>query len=185
LAISKARKDELVAQYMDLIERSGAIFLTEYTGMNVKSLDALRNKVYEAQGEFHITKNTLLQHALEQSNRPVPEELLVGQVATGFAFGEAPALAKTLVDFAGENDRLSLRGGILGENMLSADEVNALAKLPSLDQLRAQIIGLISAPAQGIVSAITNGVRQVVNVIDAYAKSEEDGADAPAAEAAV
>lgn len=180
MAISKARKEELVAQYIELIERSGAIFITEYTGMNVKTMDDLRNKVYEVQGEYHVTKNTLLKYALETSNKPVPEEILAGQVATGFALGEAPALAKTLADFADSNDTLTLRGGILGDNLLSAAEVEALAKLPSLDQLRGQIIGLISAPAQNIASVVASGVRQIVNVIDAYAKSEEDAAEAAA-----
>ncbi len=180
MAISKARKDELVAQYMDLIERSGAIFITEYTGMDVKTMDTLRNKVYEAEGQYHVTKNTLLKYALESSNKPVPEEFLIGQVATGFALGEAPALAKALADFADDNETLALRGGILGDDLLSAEDVEALAKLPSLDQLRAQIIGLISAPAQNIVSVVTSSVRQVVNVIDAYAKSEDDAAEAAA-----
>jgi large subunit ribosomal protein L10 len=68
---------------------------------------------------------------------------------------------------------LTLRGGIFGDEVLSYDQVKALAELPSLPELRAQILGLINAPAQNIVSALTNGVRQVVNVIDAYAKSED------------
>ncbi len=180
MAISKARKDELVAQYMELIERSRAIYITEYTGMNVKTMDELRNKVYEVDGEYHVTKNTLLKYALESSDMPVPEELLVGQVATGFALGEAPALAKALAHFADSNDTLTLRGGVMGSNLLSAAEVEALAKLPSLEQLRAQIIGLISAPAQNIVSVVASGMRQIVNVIDAYAKSEDDAAEAAA-----
>ncbi len=180
MAISKARKDELVAQYMELIERSRAIYITEYTGMNVKTMDELRNKVYEVDGEYHVTKNTLLKYALESSDMPVPEELLVGQVATGFALGEAPALAKALADFADSNDTLTLRGGVMGSNLLSAAEVEALAKLPSLEQLRAQIIGLISAPAQNIVSVVASGMRQIVNVIDAYAKSEDDAAEVAA-----
>jgi large subunit ribosomal protein L10 len=180
LAISKARKEELVAQYVDLIERSSAIFITEYTGMNVKTMDELRNKVYEVNGEYHVTKNTLLKYALESANKPVPEDVLGGQVATGFALGEVPALAKTLADFADSHDTLTLRGGVLGDNLLSLAEVESLAKLPSLDQLRGQIIGLISAPARNIASVVASGVRQVVNVIDAYAKSEDEAAEATA-----
>lgn len=180
MAISKARKDELVAQYMDLIERSNAVFFTEYTGMKVKTMDELRNRVYEVNGEYHVTKNTLLKYALETSNKPVPEAFLVGQVATGFALGEAPTLAKALADFADSNDTLTLRGGVLGNDLLSAADVQALAKLPSLDQLRAQLIGLISAPAQNLASVVASGVRQVVNVIDAYAKSEDEVAEAAA-----
>lgn len=184
MAISKARKDELVAQYMELLEKSDAVFLTEYTGMNMKAMNALRDKVYEVNGAFHVTKNTLLRYALEQSDMPVPDDLLSGQVATGFAMGEIAALAKTLVDFAKSEERLKLRGGVMGANKLTAKDVEALANLPSLDQLRAQIIGLINAPAQNIVSAVTNGVRQVINVIDAYAKSEDEASEADLADAA-
>lgn len=184
MAISKERKNELVAQYMDLLRRSDAIFITEYTGANVKTLEELRSKVYEAQGEYHVTKNTLLKHALKASDMPVPEKLMVGQVGTGFALGNAPALAKALVDFASTHDMIKLRGGVLGNKMLSEDDVQALAKLPSLDQLRAQLIGMINAPAQNLVGVIAGGVRQVINVIDAYAKSEDNAADANAGEVA-
>jgi large subunit ribosomal protein L10 len=173
LAISKARKDELVAQYKELVEQSRAIFLTEYTGMSVKGMEALRKEVRTANGAFYVTKNTLLQTALQQADMPAPADLLIGQTATGFALEEVPAMAKALVDYADKEDAFVLKGGILGDDLLSVEQIEALANLPSLDQLRAQIVGLINAPAQGIVSLVTNGVRQIVNVVDAYAKSED------------
>jgi large subunit ribosomal protein L10 len=179
LAISRKRKEELVAQYTDLIEQSEAIILTEYKGMSVKSMEGLRQKVREVNGSFYVTKNTLLQHALEQIDAPVPQELLLGQVATGFAAqGEVAALAKALVDYAKSDDHLVLKGGIMGAELLTTDQVEALAKLPSLDELRAQIMGLVSAPARNIASTVASGVRQVVNVLDAYARQEEAEAEA-------
>jgi large subunit ribosomal protein L10 len=189
LAITKDRKDELVADYVELINRSQAIFLTEYTGMSVAKMESLRGEVRKVDGALHVTKNTLLRYALEQTGRPVPEALLNGQVATGFALGEASILAKTLVDYARKDELLKLRGGILGDKLLNAGQVDTLAKLPSLNELRAQLIGIISTPAQNITSAVANGVRQVINVVDAYAR-KEDGAgteasvsNEPAAEA--
>ncbi len=173
MAISKARKDELVAQYGELIGQSKAIFMADYTGMSVKGMEALRHKVREADGAFHVTKKTLLKYALEQADRPVPEELMDGQLAAGFALDQVPTLAKVLVDFAKSDDKLALKGGIYGNDILSYDQVKALAELPSLPELRAQLLGLINTPAQNIVSVVASGVRQVVNVIDAYAKSEE------------
>ncbi|MCB9422697.1 MAG: 50S ribosomal protein L10 [Ardenticatenaceae bacterium] len=173
MAISKARKDELVAQYGELIGQSKAIFMADYTGMSVKSMEALRHKVREADGAFHVTKKTLLKYALEQADRPVPEELMDGQLAAGFAMDQVPTLAKALVDFAKSEEKLTLRGGIYGNNVLSYDQVKALAELPSLPELRSQLLGLINTPAQNIVSVVAGGIRQVINVIDAYAKSEE------------
>jgi len=182
LAITKERKDELVGEYRELLQQSSAIFLTQYGGLSVKELEALRLKIGDVNGRINVTKNTLLRIALEQADRVPPVELLNGQVATSFALGEAPALAKVLVDQAKANDKLKIVGGMLGNRALTPAEVEALATLPSLDQLRAQIMGLISAPAQGIVSAVANGVRQVVNVLDAYAKKDETAAAAePAA----
>ncbi|MCP5100653.1 MAG: 50S ribosomal protein L10 [Chloroflexi bacterium] len=181
MAISKARKEELLAQYTDLIENSEAIFLAEYTGMSVKAMESLRDEVYKAEGAFHVTKNTLMKRALEDSNNSVPEDLLLGQLATGFAKSEAPTLAKALVDFAKKEDSLTIKGGFLSGELLTIEQVEALAKLPTLDQLRGQIIGLISSPAQGIAGSIASGVRQLVNVLDAYAKEkEEDSAEAAA-----
>jgi large subunit ribosomal protein L10 len=99
--------------------------------------------------------------------------LMTGQIATGFALGEVPALAKTLVDYAKKDEQLKLKGGILGDKLLSPAQVEALASLPPLEHLRAQILGLINAPAQNLASVLAGGVRQVVNVIDAYAKKDE------------
>ena len=181
MAISKKRKDKLVAEYKALIDQSKAVFLADYSGMNVKELEGLRAKIREANGAFYITKNTLLRIALQESGQPVPDELLNGPVASGFALGEVPSMAKALVDFAKGVDKLSVKGGILESTTLTAQQVEDLANLPSLDQLRAQILGLINGPAQGIVSAVTNGVRQVINVVDAYAKSEDEENAAEAA----
>jgi large subunit ribosomal protein L10 len=181
LAISKERKDELVGEYKELLQQSSAIFLTQYGGMTVKEMEALRIKLGDANGRINVTKNTLLRIALEEIDRVPPHALLNGQVATSFALGEAPTLAKILVEQAKANDKLKIVGGMLGDRPLTPAEVEALATLPSLDQLRAQILGLINAPAQGIVSAVTNGVRQVVNVLDAYARKDESAAAEPAA----
>jgi large subunit ribosomal protein L10 len=183
LAISKVRKEELVGDYIELLGKSQAVFLSEYRGLTVKQMEALREEVRKSQGALSVTKNTLLGYALEQTGKPVPSDMLAGQIATSFALGEAPVLAKTLVDYAKKEERFKLKGGILGNKTLTPAQVEALASLPPLDDLRAQILGLISAPARNVASALANGVRQVVNVIDAYAK-KEDGADAPEAEAA-
>lgn len=185
MAISRDRKEELVSQYVELLGQSRGVFLTEYTGITVHQLERLRADVRDADGAFHVTKNTLLRNALEATGNPVPEELLLGQTATGFALGEIPSLAKTLVDFADEVEQFSLKGGIMGGRFLTVDEIKALAKLPSLDELRAQIIGLINAPAQNITSTVANGVRQLINVVNAYATQEDgaEGAAEPAVEA--
>lgn len=169
-----------MAQYSELWEKSDAIFLAEYGGMSVKTMENLRIEVDKANGAFHVTKNTLLHHVLTESNVTVPAELLSGQLAAGFALAEAPALAKALIDFASKQENMKIKGGFLGTRFLTPAEVEALAKLPSLEQLRAQLLGMISAPAQNLAGVLAGGVRQIVNVLDAYAKSEEGGEEATA-----
>lgn len=178
MAISRTRKEELVAQYEELLAKSSAIFLAEYGGMSVKAMENLRIEVDKAEGAFHVTKNTLLQHALEEADISFPEDFLNGQLATGFALAEAPTLAKALVDFASKQDTLKIKGGFLGNRFLTSTEVEALAKLPSLEHLRAQLLGILNAPAQNLAGVVASGVRQVINVVDAYAKSESESAEA-------
>ena len=173
MAISKARKDELVAQYVELINSSNAIFMTEYTGLSVSDMEALREKVREADGAFYVTKNRLLRVAMEQTDTPVPDELLTGQMAAGFAMSDAPPLAKALVDYAKKEEKLIIKGVVFDGDVLTADGVKALASLPTLPEVQSQLVGIISAPARNLASVIASGVRQVVNVVDAYAKDEK------------
>lgn len=174
MAISKQRKEELVAQYSELLDTSRAVFLTEYTGLDVKDMQKLRGEVRKAEGIFRVTKNTLLLHALEEAGKPAPADLLVGQLASGFALSEVPTLAKALTDFAEQVEEFTVKFGILGDELLTAEQIEALANLPTLDELRAQIIGLISAPARNITLTVANGVRQVINVVDARAKQADE-----------
>lgn len=173
MAISRKRKEELVAQYVDLLNESKAVFLTEYRGVNVVQMEELRSNVRNADGAFYVTKNTLLRTALEQSGRSLPEEMLTGQTAAGFALGELPTLAKALVDFSDEFEPFVIKGGLMDGDFLTPEQIKAMADLPSLDELRAQIIGLINAPAQNVAGAVAGGVRQLVNVLNAYATQEE------------
>jgi large subunit ribosomal protein L10 len=152
--------------------------MAEYQGMSVKDMELLRLEVDKVSGALHVTKNTLLNRVLEDADYTVPNDLFMGQIATGFALAEAPALAKALVDFARKQEKVKIRGGFLGTRYLSPQDVETLAKLPSLDQLRSQLIGIINAPAQNLVGVVAGGVRQIVNVLDAYAKSEDKAADA-------
>jgi large subunit ribosomal protein L10 len=174
LAINKERKQDLVDQYIELLKQSEAIFLTDYTGLDVKQMQNLRAEVRKSDGRYLVTKNTLMRLALEGLGRPIPEDLLTGQVGAGFALSEAPSTAKALTQFAKKQDELTIKGGIMGNELLTAEQVEALASLPSMDELRAQLIGMIQGPARNIAATVAGGVRQVVNVLDAYAKSEDE-----------
>lgn len=179
MAITKKRRAELVKEYAVLLKKSEALVITTYSGLRVKGIDQLRRKVREASGEFHVVKNTLAAHALKEAGMPVPEDLLGGSSAIGFAFSDVPGVAKAISDFAKDSEFVKVKGGVMGSKILDAKQVTALATLPPLPVVRAQLLGLINTPATRLAGTVAGGVRQIVNVVKAYSeKSESDATPA-------
>ena len=172
MAISKERKQDMVAQYAAWLERSRAIVLTEYLGMTVHDLDVLRAKVRESGGEFHIVKNTLIRRALSEVGMEYKEDVFSGSSAIGFAFEDAPALAKAMADFAKESEFLKIKAGFLGTRPMTAEDVKALADLPPLPVMRATLLGTILAPASQLVRTLAEPGRQIAAVLKAYADQD-------------
>jgi large subunit ribosomal protein L10 len=181
LAISKERKQELLQVYADLIQRCEGMILVEYRGLNMKGMGPLRTRVRDAAGELHVVKNTLAEKALKTAGRNAPPELFTQTTAIGFAFSDVPGVAKALTTYAKENEFVKIKGGLLGDRILTVKDVEALADLPPLPVVRAQFLGLLSAPATRLTGVIAGSVRQVVNVVKAYADKEgEASAPVPA-----
>lgn len=178
MAISKERKRELVADYKDWIEKSRAVILTEYKGLSMKDLDELRSKVREAGGEFHIVKNTLGKIAFEESERAILEGYFEGTTAAGFAFEDAPGLAKALTEFAKSVEVLKIKGGYLDADPMSAADITALAELPPLPVMRARLLGTLMAPATQLARVLNEPGRQVAAVIKAFSEKGETPANA-------
>jgi large subunit ribosomal protein L10 len=173
LALSRERKEELVAQYSEMIQQSRAMILTEYRGLTDKELKVVRSAVREANGTYRVIKTTLLRRALQANGYDLPESVEGAPLAIGFCFSEIPSVAKALTGFAKDSEEMIIRGGMMGEHFLSEDEIKAIAELPPLDVLRAQLLGLLDAPAANLVGVIQAGVAQVVNVLNAYAEQGE------------
>ena len=172
MAISKEQKKAAIAQYKDWADRSRALIVTEYTGLSVKELDALRSKVREAGGEFHIVKNTLGKLALEESGYAAAEEYLQGSTAIAFAFEDGPSMAKVLTEFAKTSEFLKFKGGYLGQDPIDANLVKELADLPPLPVLRAMLLGVIMAPASKLARTLAEPGRMIAAVVKAYSDSE-------------
>jgi len=173
LAVSREKKEQLVSWYTDLFSRSSAAILTDYRGLTMADITQLRRKLQETQSEYHVIKNRLLKLALKEAKLPVPEDLLEGPTATGFCFDEVPAVAKVLVDFSKASKILVIKGGILGDKIISADEVASLAELPPREILLAQVLGTIQGPAGGITRAIAGSIRSVLYVLKARVEQLE------------
>jgi large subunit ribosomal protein L10 len=172
LAITKERKNELIAQYVEWVKNSRALVLTQYVGLTMKDIDALRAKVRENGGEFHIIKNTLAKLAFEQAGYTIQADQLEGSTAVVFAFTDAPATVKTVTEFTKNSDFLKIKGGFLDKQALSAEGVGALAELPPLPIVRAQLLGTLLAPASKLVRTLAEPGRMIAAVIQAHAEPE-------------
>lgn len=173
MALSRERKQELVAEYSDMIQNSQAMILTEYRGLTDKELKAVRRAVREADGAYRVTKVTLLKLALQANGYSLPEDLEGAPVAIGFCYKDIPSVAKALTGYAKDGELMIIRGGLMGDRFLTGEEVKAISELPPLEVLRAQFLGLLDAPAANLVGVIQAGVTQVVNVLHAYAEQGE------------
>ncbi|MBN1669301.1 MAG: 50S ribosomal protein L10, partial [Anaerolineales bacterium] len=154
LAISKERKQQMVEEYVDWIHRSQALIVMEYTGLTMKQVDDLRSKIRETGGEFHIVKNTLGKVAFQQAGWETPAAMFEGSTAISFAFKDAPATAKTINEFIRTSEFIKVKGGYLDQHPISAAEVKALAELPPLPVVRAQLLGTLLAPASKLVRTL-------------------------------
>jgi large subunit ribosomal protein L10 len=176
LAISKKRKAELVAEYIEQLEQSKGIILADYRGLSVSNVSQVRNVMRPIGGKFQVVKNRLLALALKEVDLSLPDEWLVGPTAVSFCHDEVPPVAKALKDAAKDIEALEIKGGLLGKSTISAAEVSAIADLPSREVLLAQVLGTINAPAGQIAGVVVSGVRQVLNVLQAYVdKLQESG----------
>ncbi len=179
MAISKERKGELITDYAELLGKSSAVIISTYGGMNMPQFNKVRSQVRTANAEFHVTKNTLIARTFKQAGYNVPEDWLKGSTAVSFCFGDPPALAKVLGQLSNEIENLRVVGGIVGGQTVDVGGVRNLATLPSLDVLRAQIIGAISAQASGLVGVLNAAVGGVMYALQARIDKEQP-AEAPA-----
>jgi large subunit ribosomal protein L10 len=168
LAKSKQEKETILAEYADWLAKSQAVVLVEYTGVTMKQLDGIRAKMRENGGEFHIVKNTLAKLALEKSGRKVPADLMEKSTAFGFAFADVAGFAKALADATKGMEAIKVKGGFLGMETLSAAQVKALANLPTLPVARAQLLGVLLAPASKLVRTLAEPGRSLASVVKAY-----------------
>lgn len=174
MAITKERKGELVSAYTDLLANTDGFIITEYRGLTVAKLDDLRDRLRGASGAYSITKNTLFSIALRESGWVVPEDLLVGPTAVAFGNGNLPAVAKVVQAFQKENAEIFIvKGGVIAGSAFKAKDLDAIANLPTLDEIHAQIAGLVVQPAAMLAGLLNSATSQVVNVLQAYVQDKE------------
>jgi large subunit ribosomal protein L10 len=169
--MDRTQKAEAVKGLNGLFADAGAVVVAHYSGMTVAQMGELRSRLRKAGASFKVAKNRLAVRALEGTNAAGISELFKGP--TGIAYSADPIAApKVLVAYAKENDKFKILGGFAVGSVLDPEGVKALAELPSLDQLRGKILGLLQAPATKIAGILQAPAGQLARVVGAYAKKE-------------
>ena len=151
--ISKEKKQSYIKEMTTQFDKSEAVIVTHYQGLTVKQLDELRKKMRDHGIQFKITKNRITKLALEKTRCKELSKLFTGPTAVALS-SDAITSAKILTNFSKENSNLKILGGIMGEDVLDVAGVQNVATLPSLDEARAKIIGILRSPAQKIASIL-------------------------------
>ena len=166
--MDRAQKRETVAALKQTFNETSVVVITRNLGMTVAQSTALRNKMRDAGASYKVSKNSLALIALEGTPYAPIGDMLTGPTALATS-SDPVAPAKVVVDFAKTNPKLEIVGGAMGDTLLDVNGVKALAELPSLDELRAKIVGLIQAPAPKIARTINEPGAQLARVFGAYA----------------
>jgi len=170
--VDRAAKSELVGTLNEIFKTSSVVVVAHYSGLTVAQMQNLRRQMKQAGGTVKVAKNRLAKIALEGTDVASVASLLQGPTLIAYS-GDPVAAPKVAVDFAKTNEKLVILGGAMGKTALNPDGVKALASLPSLDELRAKIVGLIQAPATKVAQVVTAPAAKVARVVQAYASKSE------------
>lgn len=170
--MDQAQKRELVTEMNALFSDAASVVVTHYSGLTVDEINDLRGQMREAGASFKVTKNRLVRLAIADTTYAPLADMFSGPTAIAYS-QDVVAAAKVAVNYAKKNEKLVVIGGAMGENVLDPDGVKELAALPSLDELRGKIVGLIQAPATKVAGVLQAPAGQLARVMSAYASKDE------------
>jgi len=177
--VSRKEREELVSSLADRLQQARAMYVFDYTGLNVDAITGLRRDIRAAGSEVKVAKNTLLKIAVKDTAFEPLSDYFVGQTAVAFVEGDpaqaAKALTKFYTDAKKENPdlRFSIRAGVLENTLLSAAQINQIGDLPSREVLLGQFVGMLAAPLTGFVSVLSDIPRKFLRVLAAVAEQKE------------
>ncbi len=178
--MDRAQKAASIEELKGVFAGAGAVVVTHYLGLTVAEMTDLRGRLRKEGALLKVVKNRLAQKAMDGASGAAGDQLFKGPVAIAYA-KDPVAAAKVVTQYAKDNDKFSVVGAVLGATVLNEDGVKSLATLPSLDQLRGQLIGLIQAPATKVAGVLAAPAGQLARVFNAYAIKDDAAKDAEAA----
>tara|TARA_B100000963_G_C22295300_1_gene523244 strand:+ start:151 stop:666 length:516 start_codon:yes stop_codon:yes gene_type:complete len=163
--VQRAEKQDYVKQINSALKNAEFLLVADYKGLNVSEISSLRNEIKaDTDSNFRVTKNTLIKRAIKDTNFSVVEKLFNGPTSVAYS-NDPVSTSKVIVRFAKENENLKILGGVMGSQELSIDDIKQLASLPSMDEIRAKIVGLLVATQTNIVSVISSNQSNLVRLI--------------------
>ena len=153
--MKKTDKEKIVADLHQRLTRSQAVFVTDFTGLNVESINKLRRDLKQRGDEYRVVKKTLLRRASQETTVSAIEDLLVGPCGITISYGDPVASAKLLADFAKDREKFAFKGGVLQGRPISPEEVGQLAKMPSREVILGQLLSALVAVPTGLVSTLS------------------------------
>ncbi len=171
--MQRAEKQEFVKEFNLALKDSEFILVADYKGLNVSEISSLRNDIKSSSNSnFRVAKNTLAKKALKNTNFEIIEKLFVGP--TSVAYSDDPvSTSKIAVKFAKSNENFKILGGVMGDKELSVEEINELASLPSMEEIRAKIVGLLVSAQTNLVSTLTASQSSIVRIINTKFNSQQ------------
>jgi large subunit ribosomal protein L10 len=166
--VDRAAKQEAITELKGVFKDSAVVVVAHYSGLTVSQMQTLRRQMSKSGAKVKVAKNRLAKIALEGTDAASIAPLMKGPTLIAFS-GDPVAAPKVAVDFAKTNDKFVILGGAMGKTSLDLSGVTALASLPSLDELRAKIVGLVQAPATKIAQVVNAPAAKVARVVSAYA----------------
>lgn len=173
-SVKKADKAQLVADLTAQIKESDALFLTNYKGLTYVQQTAVRSEIKELGSDFKVVKNTLLKIALNNNEIDSMDSYLIEPTACAVVSGDVAAIAKIIKKYTKEFDKFEVKAGFLDGSVLTANDVNVLADLPSREELLAKMLGSMNAPVSNFVSLLANIPRSLLNVLTAVKDKKEN-----------
>ena len=176
--LTRQQKEEQVAELKDKFERATSVFVADYKGLGVAQMETLRGDLRKAEAsesEFRVAKNSVLRLASNGGPAESLQEHFSGTTSIAMSFGDPVALAKTLVDYAKDNEDFEIRSAVVDGEVLDDAGIKHLSTLPSLDELRGKIVGLLQAPAGKLARLLNEPGGQLARVVSA--KGAEEGGE--------
>ena len=169
MAKTKQQKQEILNGLKEKIQKQKSVVFMDFTSVNVKDLTEVRRQMKENDCEFKVAKKTLIQKAFQGFNQEIGDAVrnMSGEIAVGFGYSDQISPFKVSGDFSGKNENFKVLGGLIGDDFFSRDQAMALSKLPSRNEMLANVVGSISAPMSGFVNALGGNIRNLIYILNA------------------